>query len=136
MDVSQHPRSSVFVFPTPTLLSASFLPITTSSDPQTPPQHFSVSVPSCTKSHQQCSARSLESTVPTWTSPQTVQWLLDNYERAGMSSLPRCFVYRHYEKHCQSNGLQTMNAATFGKFFRSVFPDLETKRLGARYLAA
>jgi regulatory factor X 1/2/3 len=64
--------------------------------------------------------------------PQTVQWLVDNYETAEGSSLPRCLLYNHYLKHCTSTGLEAINAATFGKLIRSVFLGLRTRRLGTR----
>eukprot|EP00118_Oscarella_pearsei_P014782 m.129196 g.129196 ORF g.129196 m.129196 type:complete len:818 (+) comp37969_c1_seq3:796-3249(+) len=65
-------------------------------------------------------------------SPQTVQWLVDNYETAEGVSLPRSTLYNHYLRHCQSGGLEPVNAASFGKLIRSVFLGLRTRRLGTR----
>ncbi|CAD6191427.1 unnamed protein product [Caenorhabditis auriculariae] len=65
-------------------------------------------------------------------SPATVTWLLDNYETADGTSLPRCTLYDHYKRHCQENRLDPVNAASFGKLIRSVFLGLRTRRLGTR----
>ncbi|CAI2337119.1 unnamed protein product [Caenorhabditis sp. 36 PRJEB53466] len=64
--------------------------------------------------------------------PATIQWLLDNYETAEGSSLPRCQLYDHYRKHCDENRMEPVNAASFGKLIRSVFLNLKTRRLGTR----
>lgn len=65
-------------------------------------------------------------------SPVTVQWLLDNYEEARGVSLPRSTVYSHYHQHCAVENIEPMNAASFGKLIRSVFPNIQTRRLGTR----
>jgi len=64
--------------------------------------------------------------------PTTVKWLIDNYESAEGTSLPRSALYTHYNEHCQQNNLEPVNAASFGKFIRSVFIGLRTRRLGTR----
>lgn len=64
--------------------------------------------------------------------PQTVKWLLDNYESAEGVSLPRSALYTHYNEHCQENQIEPVNAASFGKLIRSVFIGLRTRRLGTR----
>ncbi|CAG5121101.1 unnamed protein product, partial [Candidula unifasciata] len=61
-----------------------------------------------------------------------VQWLIDNYETAEGVSLPRSTLYYHYLRHCQEQGLDPMNPASFGKLIRSVFLGLRTRRLGTR----
>lgn len=65
-------------------------------------------------------------------SPATVQWLVENYETAEGVSLPRSTLYNHYLQHCQTNKLDAVNAASFGKLIRSVFMGLRTRRLGTR----
>ncbi|KAB7496579.1 Transcription factor RFX4 [Armadillidium nasatum] len=65
-------------------------------------------------------------------SPQTVQWLLDNYETAEGVSLPRSTLYNHYLYHCADHKLDPVNSASFGKLIRSVFMGLRTRRLGTR----
>eukprot|EP00731_Ephydatia_muelleri_P018936 Em0011g976a len=64
--------------------------------------------------------------------PQTMQWLLDNYETAEGVSLPRSTLYNHYLRHCAANKIDAVNAASFGKLIRSVFIGLKTRRLGTR----
>ena len=65
-------------------------------------------------------------------SPATVQWLLDHFEPSEGVSLARCTLYSHYRRHCMENGVEEMNAASFGKLIRSVFVNLKTRRLGTR----
>eukprot|EP00127_Corallochytrium_limacisporum_P004366 Clim_evm49s158 gene=Clim_evmTU49s158 len=62
----------------------------------------------------------------------TVGWLLENYETAEGVSLPRSTLYAHYLEHCTMHNLDAVNAASFGKLIRSVFPNLKTRRLGTR----
>ncbi|TMS34770.1 hypothetical protein L596_002295 [Steinernema carpocapsae] len=62
----------------------------------------------------------------------TFQWLNENYETADGTSLPRCTLYSHYQKHCQEQNIDPVNAASFGKLIRSVFVGLRTRRLGTR----
>lgn len=61
-----------------------------------------------------------------------MQWLLENYETAEGVSLPRSTLYTHYQNHCQHQGIEPVNAASFGKLIRSVFVGLRTRRLGTR----
>eukprot|EP01135_Chromosphaera_perkinsii_P004185 Nk52_evm4s271 gene=Nk52_evmTU4s271 len=66
-------------------------------------------------------------------SDQTVEWLNDNYEVASGLSLPRSLLYKHYVEYCKKNpDVPAVNAASFGKMIRSVFPLLKTRRLGTR----
>lgn len=65
-------------------------------------------------------------------SPTTIRWLLKNFEPANGISLPRAVMYQHYCLHAKENGLETVNAASFGKLVRSVFVGLRTRRLGTR----
>ncbi|XP_074599715.1 transcription factor RFX3-like isoform X2 [Brevipalpus obovatus] len=65
-------------------------------------------------------------------SPQSVKWLVENYETADGVSLPRSTLYSHYQTHCQQHGIEPVNAASFGKLIRSVFVGLRTRRLGTR----
>lgn len=60
--------------------------------------------------------------------------MLDNYEEARGVSLPRSTVYSHYHQHCAAENIEPMNAASFGKLIRSVFPNIQTRRLGTRYV--
>jgi hypothetical protein len=64
--------------------------------------------------------------------PVSVKWLLDNFEYYPKRSLPRGFVYEEYVSLCNTNALEPVNAASFGKLIRSVFPGLKTRRLGTR----
>eukprot|EP00041_Stephanoeca_diplocostata_P036354 m.1323324 g.1323324 ORF g.1323324 m.1323324 type:complete len:663 (+) comp24849_c0_seq2:191-2179(+) len=68
----------------------------------------------------------------TRTSPATVVWLHENYEAAEGVSLGRSTLYQHYTDHCNRLGQEPVNAASFGKLIRSVFPNLKTRRLGTR----
>jgi len=61
-----------------------------------------------------------------------IQWLQDNYESAEGTSLPRSTLYAHYVSFCGSMDLEPVNAASFGKLIRSIFPNLKTRRLGTR----
>ncbi|XP_035704216.1 DNA-binding protein RFX6-like [Folsomia candida] len=64
--------------------------------------------------------------------PVSVKWLVDNFEYCPGRSLPRGFVYDQYVLLCNQNALEPVNAASFGKLIRSVFPGLKTRRLGTR----
>lgn len=68
----------------------------------------------------------------TRTSPATVVWLHENFEAADGVSLGRSTLYAHYEHHCANVLIEKVNAASFGKLIRSVFPNLKTRRLGTR----
>ncbi|XP_053204609.1 DNA-binding protein RFX2-like [Panonychus citri] len=61
-----------------------------------------------------------------------VRWLIENYETAEGISLPRSTLYSHYQTHCSQQGIEPVNAASFGKLIRSVFVGLRTRRLGTR----
>jgi len=65
-------------------------------------------------------------------SPLVIQWLQDNYEAAEGTSLPRSTLYTHYVSFCSSMNIEPVNAASFGKLIRSIFPNLKTRRLGTR----
>jgi regulatory factor X 1/2/3 len=65
-------------------------------------------------------------------SPLVIQWLQDNYEAAEGTSLPRSTLYTHYVSFCGSMNIEPVNAASFGKLIRSIFPNLKTRRLGTR----
>eukprot|EP01137_Pigoraptor_chileana_P016810 Opistho-2@73936 len=65
-------------------------------------------------------------------SPATIQWLVDNYETAEGVSLPRSTLYEHYQEYCTVSGVDPVNAASFGKLIRHIFPNLKTRRLGTR----
>eukprot|EP01134_Creolimax_fragrantissima_P004300 CFRG4300T1 len=60
------------------------------------------------------------------------QWLIQNYESADEQSLPRQVVYEQYEAYCWNNNRDPINAASFGKHIRAIFPNLKTRRLGTR----
>ena len=64
-----------------------------------------------------------------------VKWLLDNYEASKDASLPRNTLHSHYLTHCRDdnvNKLYQLNASSFGKLIKSVFPELKMRRLGTR----
>ncbi len=58
--------------------------------------------------------------------------LQDNYEASEGTSLPRSTLYAHYVGFCTSMNIEPVNAASFGKLIRSIFPNLKTRRLGTR----
>ncbi|XP_038049953.1 transcription factor RFX4-like [Patiria miniata] len=62
----------------------------------------------------------------------TLQWLSQHYEAVEGVSLPRCLIYKHYSEYCQKHQFCPINAASFGKVIRQVFPELRTRRLGTR----
>ncbi|XP_071450535.1 transcription factor RFX4-like [Hetaerina americana] len=64
--------------------------------------------------------------------PATLLWLDANYEMADGVCIPRNTLYTHYVHFCGENGLQPVNAASFGKIIRQQFPMLTTRRLGTR----
>ncbi|XP_046406297.1 transcription factor RFX4-like [Ischnura elegans] len=64
--------------------------------------------------------------------PATLLWLEANYEMADGVCIPRSTLYNHYVHFCAANGLQPVNAASFGKIIRQQFPLLTTRRLGTR----
>ncbi|CAI6363608.1 unnamed protein product [Macrosiphum euphorbiae] len=69
---------------------------------------------------------------PNKISPATVEWLMDNYEKAEGVSLLRSTIYDNYLTHCSETKLDPLNAPSFGKLIRSVFTGLQTRRLGTR----
>ncbi|XP_023220771.1 transcription factor RFX4-like, partial [Centruroides sculpturatus] len=64
--------------------------------------------------------------------PATLMWLEENYEVAEGVCIPRSALYMHYVDFCAKNGMQPVNAASFGKIIRQQFPQLTTRRLGTR----
>lgn len=129
----QQPHGPVFVSSAHTTRPIPALLVTTPQHQQQQLHQIPSSVASFLQPEPQGFARHLNTTPVTRAAPQTVQWLVDNYETAEGSSLPRCLLYNHYMKHCQTNSLEAINAATFGKLIRSVFLGLRTRRLGTRY---
>jgi len=65
-------------------------------------------------------------------SPETLKWLMDNFEASEGVSLPRATLYALYMQHCSETSLEPINAASFGKMIRSIFSGLRTRRLGTR----
>ena len=47
-------------------------------------------------------------------------------------SVPRNRVYTHYSQRCGTDRVDTLNAASFGKLVRIIFPGIQTRRLGVR----
>lgn len=64
--------------------------------------------------------------------PATLCWLERNYELAEGVCIPRNVVYFNYVDFCSKNGMQPVNAASFGKIIRQMFQSLTTRRLGTR----
>eukprot|EP00124_Ichthyophonus_hoferi_P005209 Ihof_evm1s701 gene=Ihof_evmTU1s701 len=60
------------------------------------------------------------------------QWLTQNFEISDGMSLPRQTVYEQYEEFCRQTDQDPINAASFGKLIRAIFPSLKTRRLGTR----
>ncbi|KAL6064722.1 DNA-binding protein RFX2 isoform X2 [Balamuthia mandrillaris] len=71
-------------------------------------------------------------TSPKASSRLVYKWLKENYETAEESSLPRSALFDHYLQFCEEEGLESINAASFGKLIRTIFPQLKTRRLGTR----
>lgn len=65
-------------------------------------------------------------------SPIVIEWLQENYEASEGTSLPRSTLYAHYVEFCGNMNIEPVNAASFGKLIRSIFPTLKTRRLGTR----
>jgi len=59
-------------------------------------------------------------------------WLQENFEQYESASLPRGTVYETYKANCTQPLGECLNAASFGKLIRTVFPSLRTRRLGTR----
>lgn len=47
-------------------------------------------------------------------------------------SVPRSRVYTHYAQRCGTDRIDILNAASFGKLVRIIFPGIATRRLGGR----
>jgi len=62
----------------------------------------------------------------------TCQWLLDNFDEAENSHIAREIIFNQYCLFCKDMGHLPMNAASFGKIIRTVFPTISTRRLGTR----
>ncbi|XP_035231448.1 DNA-binding protein RFX6-like, partial [Stegodyphus dumicola] len=62
----------------------------------------------------------------------TIKWLKDNYCPCPDVCLPREIVYDHYLEYCKGKNIVPTCKATFGKLIRNTFPDVTSKRLGAR----
>ncbi|XP_067127137.1 DNA-binding protein RFX6-like [Centruroides vittatus] len=62
----------------------------------------------------------------------TLKWLGENYCSYEGVCLPRGIVYEHYLDFCRKEKLQPTCKATFGKIIRIKFPNVTSKRLGAR----
>ena len=58
--------------------------------------------------------------------------LEENFEVDFDASLPRGQVFSAYLACCELYGIKPVNAATFGKVLRTVFPDVRTRRIGMR----
>eukprot|EP01135_Chromosphaera_perkinsii_P002516 Nk52_evm32s224 gene=Nk52_evmTU32s224 len=66
-------------------------------------------------------------------SPETLRWILDNYEENQGHSLPRCQLFELYQEYCKERGnITPLNPASFGKMIKAAFPDIKTRRLGTR----
>jgi hypothetical protein len=59
-------------------------------------------------------------------------WLTTNFELREGVSVPRSALYGVYQHTCTQEGKPTVNAATFGKIIRMVWPTVSTRRLGTR----
>lgn len=59
-------------------------------------------------------------------------WLMKLYEPHETNSIPRSMVYESYLRGASEQSIEAVNAATFGKIIRAVFPTLRTRRLGTR----
>ncbi len=53
--------------------------------------------------------------------PATLIWLEDNYELAEGVCIPRSVLYLHYVDFCANNHVQPVNAASFGKVFKTFY---------------
>jgi len=59
-------------------------------------------------------------------------FLAEHYEAAPGAAVATKDVYAHYTRWCAENGFQPMNSRNFGKNLRSVYPDVDKKKLGTR----
>ena len=62
----------------------------------------------------------------------TSRWLQENYELREGVSIPRSILFAQYLESCTRIGQEPVNAATFGKIIRAVWPNVSTRRLGNR----
>ena len=62
----------------------------------------------------------------------TAHWLMSNYELREGVSIPRSLLFGQYLDTCQRQAVEPVNAATFGKIIRAVWPTVATRRLGTR----
>ncbi|XP_076056714.1 uncharacterized protein LOC143034485 [Oratosquilla oratoria] len=60
------------------------------------------------------------------------QWVKSNYERHEDGVVAKAVMYKHYEDHCREQGRNTMETSIFGRVVKSVFPDVNIRRLGGR----
>ncbi len=58
--------------------------------------------------------------------------LLTHFEEYEGANVSRETIYSAYSQYSLSQGLEAMNSATFGKLIRSIFPKIQTRRLGVR----
>ncbi|GFT75512.1 DNA-binding protein RFX6 [Nephila pilipes] len=63
---------------------------------------------------------------------QTIHWLKLNYCSCPDVCLPREIIYEHYLEFCSTEKIVPACKATFGKLIRNTFPNVTSKRLGAR----
>ncbi len=59
-------------------------------------------------------------------------WLSVHFEAAEEAHIARENIFRHYVLACTESNSEPLNAASFGKVIRSVFPTIATRRLGTR----
>ncbi|KAK3094486.1 hypothetical protein FSP39_002340 [Pinctada imbricata] len=64
--------------------------------------------------------------------PLIQKWLQENFEDNDDATIPRVQVYTAYLSCCDLYGIKPINAATFGKVVRTVFPHVRTRRIGVR----
>ncbi|KAM9301066.1 DNA-binding protein RFX8 [Morus bassanus] len=60
------------------------------------------------------------------------RWIADNFYLCEGCTVPRWLLYELYMESCGPHSKYQVNAATFGKLIRLVFPGLGTRRLGTR----
>ncbi|EDO15363.1 hypothetical protein Kpol_457p14 [Vanderwaltozyma polyspora DSM 70294] len=59
-------------------------------------------------------------------------WLMQNCTADSNSYVPRGRIFSQYATSCAKNSLKPLSQASLGKFIRSLFPNLKTRRLGMR----
>ena len=60
------------------------------------------------------------------------QWILDHLQLCEETSLARKDVYEEYESYVRKLNAKLLLQSDFGKVMRSAFPDVKSRRLGAR----